>query len=1092
MNLFRKILDLDNEDLSLNNFREKTFNTIIFLIGIFMGISMIFVVQNIIASEGPQTINWFILITYIAFLSLPALKFLNFSTITFIFNFIMIVLGMVLFADAGLEGIGRTVIFFVPIVGVVLTTKRNSWILFGITIFGYISVAAYKIIFEFEPITLWISSCATSFLGLIASMIVLTRFYSIMEGSISRFEESEQELLDSMTLLEDEINERARSETLNRSLFNIADIANSSKDLDEVFKRIHKVIQGLISTENFYIALYDPETQIISFPYWVHEKEPPQPPRVFSFGFTEEIIRNGEPLLLDREKATNMLESRRGRKGKFETRIPASWLGIPLLSTTNEILGVLAVQNYDEKNVYTEEDLEILMFVSSQIGMAIQVKLADERQKEINLELERKVSERTSQLETELEERSRIELELLRERQLFIEGPVVSIRWDINNYFTPTYISPNISRYGYSSEEILSGKITFRDIIHPADIDRLDEEIKFHKEAMSSFYEQEFRIVSPEGEIFWIYDFTTVSRHVDGTITGIDTYLLNNTERRKFEVALQLKTAQQTELIEVAQQLTEPTAIEVVLERIASGAYQILRAQGCSVYKLEPDRRTLLPLVAIDPAYEDEIMSAKIDVESSFTGQAILQRKGLVFNDPYSESVGTQIPGTPVETNEKLICVPFIYENRILGVMTIFRYDMDFTEDELSLAETFAAYAASAINSANHLESLEREIEERKRIEAQLDMQANALQATHSPIIITDPEGNIEWVNPAFTRISGYEFGEIRGQNMSILNSGKHDFGFYENLWDTILSGQVWQGEITNRSKMDRVFTVETTINPVWSEDRANINHFVAIQQDISEKKQQERERNAFVQVSAELRNAANTQAMSPIILDNLMDLLNVKAAAHVVVDPTRHRLKVELGKGAWSHWNGMDLPYNKGIPGKVIQTRDWYMSNNVKDDPDVADTLDMMEELYHQICTPLIINKNVVGVLWVANDISFTYDEAKILMTISEMASNAISRALQHEETQLRVERLKVLRQVDMAIAGSNEMNIALNVVTEQAINNLGVDAASILVFDSMKDKLHYRASAGFDYPMLDNVKLHHDQGLIGEVIQKRRTCIC
>lgn len=110
-----------------------------------------------------------------------------------------------------------------------------------------------------------------------------------------------------------------------------------------------------------------------------------------------------------------------------------------------------------------------------------------------------------------------------------------------------------------------------------------------------------------------------------------------------------------------------------------------------------------------------------------------------------------------------------------------------------------------------------------------------ALESAGNGIVITDPRGTIEWMNPAFTRMTGYWFSELVGKNPRILKSGEQDGAFYEQLWRTILSGEVWHGEITNRKKNGELYREEMTIAPLISE--GHVTHFVAVKQDITERK---------------------------------------------------------------------------------------------------------------------------------------------------------------------------------------------------------------------------------------------------------------
>jgi two-component system cell cycle sensor histidine kinase/response regulator CckA len=112
-----------------------------------------------------------------------------------------------------------------------------------------------------------------------------------------------------------------------------------------------------------------------------------------------------------------------------------------------------------------------------------------------------------------------------------------------------------------------------------------------------------------------------------------------------------------------------------------------------------------------------------------------------------------------------------------------------------------------------------------------------ALDASFNAIVITDVKGCIEWVNPAFCDLTGYTATEaVASNSRDLLRSGRHDQAFYQNLWRTILSGQVWRGETINRRKDGSLYTEEQAITPV-RDASGEIRHFVAVKQDITERK---------------------------------------------------------------------------------------------------------------------------------------------------------------------------------------------------------------------------------------------------------------
>ncbi len=126
------------------------------------------------------------------------------------------------------------------------------------------------------------------------------------------------------------------------------------------------------------------------------------------------------------------------------------------------------------------------------------------------------------------------------------------------------------------------------------------------------------------------------------------------------------------------------------------------------------------------------------------------------------------------------------------------------------------------------------DITERKRSEAALRLQSAALNAAANAIVITDRGGTIQWANPAFTNLTGYTPAEAIGRTpKDLVNSGVHDQAFYTHLWDTILAGGVWFGEVTNRHKDGSQYLEEMTITPV-KDDHGEITHFVALKRDLT------------------------------------------------------------------------------------------------------------------------------------------------------------------------------------------------------------------------------------------------------------------
>ncbi len=136
----------------------------------------------------------------------------------------------------------------------------------------------------------------------------------------------------------------------------------------------------------------------------------------------------------------------------------------------------------------------------------------------------------------------------------------------------------------------------------------------------------------------------------------------------------------------------------------------------------------------------------------------------------------------------------------------------------------------------DHIQSLiamVQDITPRKKTEQEMRQLNLALEQAPDAVLITDPSGNIQYVNPFFETLTGYTREEVLGRPPAILKSGKHDAGFYGNMWDTIASGRTWKGRTVNRRKNGELFTVEGTISPV-TDSGGSIVAFLAVKRDIT------------------------------------------------------------------------------------------------------------------------------------------------------------------------------------------------------------------------------------------------------------------
>ncbi len=164
-----------------------------------------------------------------------------------------------------------------------------------------------------------------------------------------------------------DISERKRADALAATLYSVAEKASAIQDLQQFFAAVHGIVDELMPARNFAIAIHDPESHLVSFPYFVDERQPSPAPTPAARGLIEYVLRTGEPLLIT-PKLLQQLE----QSGEVQLSVPAPlhWLGVPL-TVNHHAFGALILTSYSEKNALRDRDKEVLTLISRQLAAAI-------------------------------------------------------------------------------------------------------------------------------------------------------------------------------------------------------------------------------------------------------------------------------------------------------------------------------------------------------------------------------------------------------------------------------------------------------------------------------------------------------------------------------------------------------------------------------------------------------------------------------------------------------------------------------------------------------------------------------------------------
>ena len=144
-------------------------------------------------------------------------------------------------------------------------------------------------------------------------------------------------------------------------IYKISESSHFVNDLDQLYPLIHRILEDVIYTENFYIAMVDWDNNIIDFPYFIDQYDEKPQPKEIANGLTEYVLKTGESILVNPDQYEVFIKN---KKIDVQGQQSLDWLGVPLKNNSNQTIGALVIQSYNKRIRFTEEDQKILTFVS--------------------------------------------------------------------------------------------------------------------------------------------------------------------------------------------------------------------------------------------------------------------------------------------------------------------------------------------------------------------------------------------------------------------------------------------------------------------------------------------------------------------------------------------------------------------------------------------------------------------------------------------------------------------------------------------------------------------------------------------------------
>ncbi|MEW5717102.1 MAG: HD domain-containing phosphohydrolase [Chloroflexota bacterium] len=412
------------------------------------------------------------------------------------------------------------------------------------------------------------------------------------------------------------------------------------------------------------------------------------------------------------------------------------------------------------------------------------------------------------------------------------------------------------------------------------------------------------------------------------------------------------------------------------------------------------------------------------------------------------------------------------------------------------LASAFNAMADTLGEKEDQLreyaQTLEQRVEERAIAVVKSEEKYRALMDNASDaILIANLQGTLLDANRKAEELLGYPKTQLVGMRVEQIHPPQElprTLAMFKRVAETG-SGVLRDGFVLRQD--GKTIPVEITGSTI---EYAGERIMQSIFHDMTAQKQRERELQAIATMANALRAATTRAEMLPIILDQVMYLLDAPGADLGTRDPVTGETLVELGRGRLTQATGLRMPVGKNVAEQVIATSQPYVSNDAENDP-LLFRSPWLGKISAFACVPLIAQNETVGALFVGRDHPIGDAELRILTTLADMAANAIHRAALYEQTarlfeqaQQNIQRLTALRAVDQAITASLDLRLTLRVLLDQVVTYLQADAADVWLFNPPTQTLKYTEGYGFTTRATEHLTCRLGEGYAGQVAFERR----
>ncbi|MEA2103924.1 MAG: ABC transporter substrate binding protein [Candidatus Cloacimonadota bacterium] len=542
--------------------------------------------------------------------------------------------------------------------------------------------------------------------------------------------------------------------------------------------------------------------------------------------------------------------------------------------------------------------------------------------------------------------------------------------------------------------------------------------------------------------------------------------IYNNFRRKKAENLLKRKTEIQKKLFHVAKNLNRETELNDILQLIAETALEVMDGYGCGIYSLDRHQNILKPIVVIDPDYRDEILATELDLENSFTGKSVTAAKILIFNKPLTVQLGTQIPDTPESANEKVIALPFISEHEVLGAMCINRFDKDFSQEDITLAETFATFATSAFKNTLNFQDLITEMKRRGELTDKLKTSENLLSAVikNSPIGISirDKKGLLLHSNKAWERIWGSpetSSGKEKSKSKSISDKEfvypKQDQNKINKIYAS--GGRLFIPEIEiKKMSFDKPKIISQYLYALTN-DKGAVKQVVILTEDITQQKKAEITQKVLYNIVNAISQTNDLKNLFALIHKNLKKIITADNFYVALYDNKTNIINIPYYKDKVKTETPEPKELGTGLTAFVIRTRKSLLLTETDRNQMIAQGKLLNANWKSKVWmgSPLKSDEKIIGVIAVQsyeNKNAYTQNDLKILEIVANTVADVVQRLKAEQQLKESEEKFRDLFENASDMIWTSDKTGNFISVNNQFEKLIGFSKEELVGFQSLK----------------------------------------